>query len=137
MCDDGCQFLDAWLVTPDARELQQQQQQQGDQQAVQEARRHFMALSTRRDTAEASASASATALMARLLELFPQLATEAMDESTGNTALHNAVRFGFADRVSMLVAKGADVTAVNKVLFTFIKLSFFNTFSSHSCRCYL
>ena len=72
-----------------------------------------MALSTRRDTAQASI----TALMARLLELFPSLVTEAVDEVTYNTALHNAARYGFADRVELLVKGGADVTALNKVCF--------------------
>ena len=101
-----CQFLQSWSSTRDVRQLQQQ-----DQRVVHEARRHFMALSTRRDTAQASV----TALMARLLELFPQLATEAVDESTGNTPLHNAARFGFADRAKLLLKGGADVTTLNKV----------------------
>ena len=70
-----CQFLQSWSSTTDVR---QQQQQQQDQRIVHEARRHFMALSTRRDTAQASV----TALMARLLELFPSLATEAIDKIT-------------------------------------------------------
>ena len=103
-----CQFLQSWSSTTDVRQLQQQ-----DQRVVHEARRHFMALSTRRDTAQASV----TALMARLLDFFPSLVTEAIDEVTCNTALHNAARYGFADRAELLVKGGADVTALNKVYF--------------------
>ena len=114
------QFLGTLPPTTDSSQLQQQdhrivheatEQTQRDPEGAEKARLHFMALSTRRDTAQAAV----TTLMARLLELFPQLATEAVDESTGNTPLYNAARFGFADRAKLLVKGGADVTTLNKV----------------------